>query len=107
MVERSLVNKTGRVHSKAVERVDVKTLKPILKECIAEGATVNTDEATVYYYCNDDFKHDVIRHKAKEYSFKEGGRRISTNTVEGYFATLKRGITASIIMSDASTFTAT
>jgi transposase-like protein len=55
MVERSLVNKTGRVHSRAVERVDVKTLKPILKECIAEGTTVNTDEATVYYYCNDDF----------------------------------------------------
>jgi hypothetical protein len=37
-------------------------------------------------------KHDKVNHTAKEYVRYENGVCISTNTVEGYFATLKRGI---------------
>ena len=93
MVDRSLVKGEGRVRSTTVDRVTVDNLKPIMQETIAQGSVLNTDEATVYYFCRDSFpNHDVIRHKDKKYSVHVGGRRISTNTVEGYFANLKRGI---------------
>jgi len=93
MVERNLVDEAGRARSFSVPRVTVENLKPVLRESIAQGTQLNTDEATVYYFCRDEFpKHDVIRHKEKKYSVTEDGRRISTNAVEGFFATLKRGI---------------
>jgi hypothetical protein len=34
----------------------------------------------------------VVCHKRKEYSRYENGRHITTNTVEGYFGLLKRGV---------------
>ena len=37
-------------------------------------------------------KHDQVNHVAKEYVRYEDGICITTNTIEGYFATLKRGI---------------
>jgi ISXO2-like transposase domain len=37
-------------------------------------------------------RHDKVNHSAKEYVRYENGICITTNTVEGYFATLKRGI---------------
>lgn len=37
-------------------------------------------------------KHDQVNHTAKEYVRYENGVCITTNSIEGYFATLKRGI---------------
>jgi hypothetical protein len=37
-------------------------------------------------------QHRQVNHKAKEYVRHEAGVCITTNSVEGYFATLKRGI---------------
>ena len=37
-------------------------------------------------------KHDQVNHVAKEYVRYEDGVCISTNTIEGYFSILKRGI---------------
>jgi ISXO2-like transposase domain len=38
------------------------------------------------------FKHSQVNHHAKEYVRREDGVVITTNSVEGFFATLKRGI---------------
>ena len=93
MVERSLIKGESRARSVVMDRVTAENLKPLLKETVENGTVLNTDEAVVYYYCRDDFSnHDVIRHKDKKYSIHVNGRRVSTNAVEGYFATLKRGI---------------
>src|SRR6202040_2365375 len=37
-------------------------------------------------------KHDQVNHSAGEYVRRENGVLISTNTIEGYFSILKRGI---------------
>jgi hypothetical protein len=39
-----------------------------------------------------EFKHDVIKHAAGSYARREGSKRIHTNTAEGFFSLLKRGI---------------
>jgi hypothetical protein len=60
---------------------------------VESGTTIQTDEAVVYHFMHKDFpQHDVVNHARKEYSRYENGRHITTNTVEGYFSLLKRGI---------------
>jgi hypothetical protein len=76
-----------------MERVTVKSLSPVMKQYIDTGAAINTDEATVYFFIGKDFaSHDHIAHKNKEYSKVVDGRKVTTNTVEGYFSLLKRGV---------------
>src|SRR6267154_5911407 len=53
-----------------------------------------TDDFNVYSGLSKEFaSHDVIRHKNANFSRREGSKTISTNTVEGYFSLVKRGIT--------------
>jgi hypothetical protein len=88
-----LAREHGKVRSFPVERVNLENIKQIMKEHVEVGSTIQTDEATVYHFMRDEFpKHDVVTHSRKEYSRREDGRHITTNTVEGYFGILKRGV---------------
>src|ERR1019366_1964675 len=83
----------GRVRSFPIERVSVDNVKPIMKEHVEAGTNIQTDEATIYHFMHDEFPdHDFVTHKDKEYSRRENGRHITTNTVEGYFGLVKRGV---------------
>lgn len=83
----------SRVRSFHVEHVTVNNIKPILKEHVEIGTNIQTDEATIYHFMHDEFPdHDFVTHKKKEYSRYENGRHITTNTVEGYFGLVKRGV---------------
>jgi transposase-like protein len=83
----------SRVRSFHVERVTLDNIKPIMKEHVEVGTNIQTDEATVYHFMHEDFpSHDFVTHKKKEYSRRENGRHITTNTVEGYFGLIKRGV---------------
>jgi len=73
-------------------RVTQENLKPVLKEYLAEGVHVMTDSTCVVKLDDATQKHDKVNHTAKEYVRYDNGVCISTNTVERYFATLKRGI---------------
>lgn len=92
----SLMERSGtssRVRSFHLERVTLANIKPIMKEHVEVGTTIQTDEATVYHFIHDDFpSHDVVTHKLKEYSRYENGRHITTNTLEGFFGLVKRGV---------------
>jgi transposase-like protein len=85
---------SGKVRSFPVERVTLENIKPIMKEHVEEGTTIQTDEAVVYHFLHPEFtNHDVVNHKSKQYSYTTpDGRHVTTNTVEGYFGLLKRGI---------------
>jgi transposase-like protein len=95
MVERPLVpGQKGRVRSRAVARVTVENLRPMLNEHIEQNATLNTDEAVVYHFVGKEFEdHKVVTHKTKQYvRLAEDGKKVTTNTVESYYALLKRGV---------------
>src|SRR5207249_7849160 len=53
------------------------------------NARLMTDDAGQYRHMHRDFRHEFVNHGIGEYVRGEA----HTNTVEGYFATLKRGIT--------------
>lgn len=88
----SVLQRDGMVHSRHVERVTAENLKPVISEMVAEEARVMTDSSTVLGGVLMGRQHDQVNHTAKEYARYEQGTLISTNRVEGFFGTLKRGI---------------
>jgi transposase-like protein len=91
----SLVERHGEVRSFHVADVTAANLKPIIEEHVNLGARLNTDDSVVYPAAiPEGMRHDSVNHSAKEYSRIEPdtGRLITTNTVEGYFSILKRGV---------------
>jgi transposase-like protein len=88
----SVLQRGGRVQSRHVERVTADNLREIVRETVAEDAHVMTDTSMALKGALTPRKHDQVNHKAKEYVRYEDGVCITTNTIEGYFATLKRGI---------------
>lgn len=85
----SLVERDGRVRSLHVASVTAANLRPILVGQIDPASVLCTDDAGQYRHMGRDFQHEVVNHGAEEYvrgSFH-------TNSVEGFFSILKRGIT--------------
>jgi transposase-like protein len=85
----ALVERGGRVRSHHVPAVNAKTLRPILQAQV-EGATmVMTDEGGAMKKIGDGFdRHESVNHSIGEYVRGDA----HTNTIEGYFSIMKRGI---------------
>ena len=90
----SLVERGGKVRSiHQTEMVTGKNLKQMVRDNVESNAHIMTDDSPHYYGLKKDFRrHSSIRHKWRVYARKEGDILISTNTIEGYFSILKRGI---------------
>lgn len=85
----SLVERNGEVRSFHVPSVSAKTLKPYLKDNVLPDAHLMTDDAGQYRLIGPEFaKHDVVAHSNGEYVRGE----VHTNTLEGFFSILKRGL---------------
>jgi len=64
-------------------------LKSIIRDQVDKKARIITDDLNVYRGLRYEFRrHDIIKHSEKEYVRGD----VHTNTVEGYFGILKRGI---------------
>lgn len=88
----SLVERGGKVRSQHIPHVSAKTLRPILETQLSEPSKTKlmTDGEGQYRLVADMvLSHDVVNHGIGEYVRGEA----HTNTVEGYFSILKRGIT--------------
>jgi transposase-like protein len=88
----SVLQRGGKVHSQHVERVIGSTLRSAIIEMCTPDTHVMTDDARLYNSLEKERKHSRVNHSAKEYGRWEDGVCITTNTVEGFFANLKRGI---------------
>jgi transposase-like protein len=84
---------TGRVVAQPVYRVTAQNLGKMIEKYVAPNATMMTDEFAAYKSVSEDSgrKHLTVRHKDGEY-VKKGDNTVHSNTVEGFFSLLKRGI---------------
>jgi hypothetical protein len=81
------------VRSHHVPKVNAKTLGPILEAQLHGASYVYTDEGGAMRKAGSQFEHhDSINHSIGEYVRGP----VHTNTIEGYFSIMKRGIHASI-----------
>ncbi len=89
----SLVERDGEVRSFHVTNVSHKTLRPVLVKHADRKSYLMTDDSPVYPRIGREYAgHGSVNHSAEEYV---RGTFWYTNTVESYFALLKRGIMGS------------
>jgi transposase-like protein len=87
----ALVERGGRVRSFTMPRVTAINLKRSIQEHVSPDAKLMTDDFIGYTKLGKGFAdHQTVNHSKKEYVRGEA----STNTVEGYFSLLKRGLTS-------------
>ena len=82
-----MLQRGGKVIAKVVPDTKAKTLNPLIKQYIAKGSTICTDD---WYYGNlsKDYNHLQVDHSAKVYAIGNN----YTNTIEGFWSQLKRSI---------------
>lgn len=84
----TLVERNGRARS--FHRVKAENLKSILKEQLEQDTHIMTDQARHYRGLDKHFpSHQAVNHSIGEYVRGDA----HTNTIEGYFSILKRGLT--------------
>jgi transposase-like protein len=85
----ALVERQGRVRSFHVPNVRAATLSRVLANNSLRQSTLMTDEAQVYMGIGWNYaRHDYVKHSEDEYVRGD----VYTNTVEGFFSILKRGL---------------
>jgi len=84
-----MIERGGDARIETVNSVQGKTLKAIIKKGVTPDSTIMTDNYAGYKGLNKEFKeHKTINHSAHKYV--DG--IIHTNTIEGFWSLLKRGI---------------
>jgi transposase-like protein len=83
-----LVERNGRVVAMRVRNTKKSTLMPLIHKNVSKHATIMTDEFKSYKGLGNMFAHEVIRHGSGQYVVGNA----HTNTIEGFWSLLKRGI---------------
>jgi transposase-like protein len=85
----ALVERGGSVRSHHVPTVNAATLRPILNKQVRQETAIMSDDSVHANQTGKGFKsHQTVRHGIGEYVRGDA----HTNTIEGYFSILKRGI---------------
>jgi transposase-like protein len=89
MIVHTLVERDGAARSHHIANVTGRTLRPILDAHAHRASAFFTDTAGGYMHVGKEFsRHEMVDHGAGEYVRDDA----HSNTAEGYFAILKRGV---------------
>jgi transposase-like protein len=80
-----VLERGGKVRAQVIDDRLAKTVRPILKEQVAEGAKLYTDTMLGYSGLESDYQHKMVNH-AVEYV----NGRVHTNGMENFWSLLKR-----------------
>ncbi|MFV0237003.1 MAG: IS1595 family transposase [Flavobacteriales bacterium] len=83
-----LVERNGRVTAMKVKRTDKNTLQSIINKNVSLNANLMTDEWKAYKGLSKNYSHLVVKHGEGQYV----NGKAHTNTIEGFWSLLKRGI---------------
>lgn len=85
----ALVERDGRVRCFPMERITSAEVQDAIRSMVDTSSHMMTDELNIYHGLDMGFAgHDSVTHSRKEYV----RGKVHTNTVEGFFSLLKRGI---------------
>lgn len=84
-----ILERGGKIKAIKVKDVTSRTLKSFIGENTTKGSTIITDDWKSYRGLNNKYQHLVVAHCKGEYV----NGIIHTNTIEGFWSLLKRGIT--------------
>lgn len=88
-----MVQRNGQVVIRMVANVQQKTIQPLIEATIQAGATLYTDEYTIYGRLDEwGYAHKSVNHSQGEYARDEDGdgfHEVHTNTIEGVWSLLR------------------
>ncbi|MDE0536938.1 IS1595 family transposase [Tenacibaculum sp. L6] len=83
-----MVERKGKLTARTVENVKSETLTSEIIRNVKESAKLYSDEWLGYKGVSRIYDHSIVKHNQSEYV----NGRIHTNTIEGFWSLLKRGI---------------
>jgi transposase-like protein len=83
-----IIERNGDVYATALPATHKKYIYPIIHSKVSTSAEIVTDDFPGYMALSEKYSHFVINHSLKNYA--NGG--IHTNTIEGFWSQLKRGL---------------
>jgi len=83
-----MIERGGKLNARKADNVQAKTLTKEIIARVKESANLYTDEWVGYNGLSRIYDHSVVKHNQGEYV----NGRIHTNTIEGFWSLLKRGI---------------
>jgi hypothetical protein len=83
-----MVERNGKVNAVKIEDRSANVLTSEIIEMVAKTASIYTDEWVGYNKLKRVYDHSVVKHNAHQYV----NGRVHTNTIEGFWSLLKRGI---------------
>jgi transposase-like protein len=85
----AMLERGGNVRAVVPKHVTAANLRRVIRQHIAPTAHLMTDELRPYRTIGREYaKHDTVNHSRNEYA----RGNVTTNTVEGFFSLLKRGL---------------
>jgi transposase-like protein len=89
-----LVERGGGARSVKVNALTSKSLRDVLVVAASRKSALHTDQLNAYDEPGREFvSHQTVNHSVKQYSRRgKNGEKVTTNTVEGYFSIVKRGM---------------
>ncbi len=90
-----MVERGGDLVTKVIPDRRIRTMMPVIKETVQRHTIVHTDELPSYFTLGmHGFYHEKVNHSIGQYVSPKGG---SVNSIEGFWAQLKRGISGTHI----------
>ncbi|WP_420574367.1 IS1595 family transposase [Kordia sp.] len=83
-----MVERNGKLTARTIENVKSETLTREIIKNVKESAKLYSDEWLGYKGINRIYDHSIVKHNQNQYV----NGRIHTNTIEGFWSLLKRGI---------------
>lgn len=83
-----MVERNGRAVAIVVEAANAGTLYPIIRNHVAAGSQIMTDEFRAYLHLRHQYQHAIVKHGEGQYV----NGTAHTNTIEGFWSLLKRGV---------------
>ena len=83
-----MVERNGKVNAVKIDERSQKVLTTEIIAMVAKTASIYTDEWVGYNKLKRVYDHSVVKHNAHQYV----NGRVHTNTIEGFWSLLKRGI---------------
>ena len=85
----ALVERTGELRARKMKILDNYSIRAEVRKHIAHNAALMTDESPAYQMLDKEYPNrQMVKHARHEYV----RGRVYTNTLEGWFALLKRGV---------------
>ena len=85
----ALIERGGELRAQKMKRLSAKALEGVIHKHVDTSANINTDEFRSYRGLDKEYKsHKTVQHGSGQYV----NGAVHTNTLEGWFSLLKRGV---------------